>query len=147
VLSLPFPLSGVVSPLADIATPLHCVTLFSHEAKMSSLSLFQLLTTLRRVASHLESKSKHWIHTTVAGHPPWTDRLPLSTNIKMSSQPWPPSPPLNRVSILHSLYVEHHVIRAPPVTVILFHRHPTSIILLRNDSRGDELVDHLSLFE
>jgi hypothetical protein len=96
----PFSLPGVVSPPTNIVTPPCCVTLHSHWVKTSSLPLFYLLTTLCPVASPLEPKLKHLICTTAAGYFPRTTRLPSSTAIKRSSQPWPLSSPLNRISIL-----------------------------------------------
>jgi hypothetical protein len=97
-----FPLPGVVSPSIDVITQLCRVTIPSHRAKMSSLSLLHLVTTLRPVASPLKPKMKYWICTTTAGHPPRTVRLLPSTAIKMSSQSWPLSPPLNHIFILLS---------------------------------------------
>jgi hypothetical protein len=46
-----------------------------------------------------------------------------------------------------SSLAEHHVIRAPPATVISFHRRPTSIIYSHNDIYGDKLTDHLLFSE
>jgi hypothetical protein len=87
--SPPFPLPAVASPPVDVGTPPRHVTLPSHGVKTTSLP------PLHPVVSPLESKSKHWIHTTVIGHPPWTTRLPPSTVIKRSSQSWLFSPSLN----------------------------------------------------
>jgi hypothetical protein len=89
-----------VSPPADIATPPCHVTLPSYGAKTSLLPLLHLPVTLCLVASSLKPKLKHWMHTTTIGHPPRTTQFSSFTVIKMSSQPWPLSSPLNRVSIL-----------------------------------------------
>jgi hypothetical protein len=104
VSSPPFPLP--VSPLLRL-TSLRCVVLPFHRVKMSLLSSLHLSAMLRPVASSLEPKLKHWICTTSASHPPRTVshpprtvRLPPSTTIKISSQSWSLSPPLNRISIL-----------------------------------------------
>jgi hypothetical protein len=95
-------LPGVASPLINVAMPPHRATLPFHGVKMSSLPPLYLSAILHPVTSHLEPKPKHYIHTITANHPPWTTRLPSSTYIKMSSQSWPLSPPLNRISIFSS---------------------------------------------
>jgi hypothetical protein len=46
-----------------------------------------------------------------------------------------------------SSLAEHHVIGAPPVTVISFHRRPTPIIYPHNDIHGDKLTNHLLFSE
>jgi hypothetical protein len=51
-------------------------------SKMSSLASFYLSAMLRPVVSSLKPKLKHWIHTTAAGHPSRTARLPPFTTIK-----------------------------------------------------------------
>jgi hypothetical protein len=76
-----FPLSAA-SSLPDIVTQPHRVMLPFHWAKMSALSLLHLSATLFPVAFPLEAKLKYWIHTTVAGYPPRTARLPIFTAIK-----------------------------------------------------------------
>jgi hypothetical protein len=43
--------------------------------------------------------------------------------------------------------MKHHVIKAPPDAIIPFHRWPTSIIPLHNDTHGDKLANKLSLPE
>jgi hypothetical protein len=98
--SHPFPLLGAASLPTDIAMPLCRVTLSFHVVQMSSLPSLYLPATLHPITSSLEPKSKHLIHTIVTGYPLRTIRLPPFTDIKMSSQPWSPSSPLNRVSIL-----------------------------------------------
>jgi hypothetical protein len=89
-----FPLPGAASP-TNVVTPPRHVTLPFYWVKMSSLHPLHLPTTLRPVASPLEPKPKHWNRTTATGHPPQTARLSPSISIKMSSQPYPFSPPLN----------------------------------------------------
>jgi hypothetical protein len=59
MLSPLFPLPGVASPPIDVATPPRHITLPSHGAKMSSLSLLHLPVMLRLVAFPLEPKPKH----------------------------------------------------------------------------------------
>jgi hypothetical protein len=95
--SPPFLLPGVASPLADVITLPHRVTLPSHWTKMSSLSLFHLSVMVHPVAFPLEPKPKYWICTSTVGHPPRTARFPYSTAIKRSSQSWSLSLTLNRV--------------------------------------------------
>jgi hypothetical protein len=102
--SPPFPLPGAVSPPINVITPPRRVTLPSYWAKMSSLPPLHLSATLHPVAFPLESKLKHSIHITVIGYSPQTVRLSFCAVIKRSSQPWPLSPPLNRVSILPPPY-------------------------------------------
>jgi hypothetical protein len=63
----------------------------------------------------------------------------------MSCLFWSLFTPLNRVSILPPPYPEHHIIEAPPIAVVLFHRRPTPIAPLHNDIHSDELADPLSL--
>jgi hypothetical protein len=105
----PFSLSGATSHSIDVATPLWRVTLSSHGAKMSSMSLLHISTTLHSVASPLEPKLMYWIHTTAAGHPLQITRLPSSTAIKRSSQSWSLFPPLNRHYFAFSLArISHH---------------------------------------
>jgi hypothetical protein len=42
-----------------------------------------------------------------------------------------------------SLVREHHAIEAPLAVVVPFHRRPTLIVPLHNDTYGDELADPL----
>jgi hypothetical protein len=42
---------------------------------------------------------------------------------------------------------EHHVIGALSIVTVPFHRCSTSIVLLHNDTHGDELVGPLSLLK
>jgi hypothetical protein len=78
--------------------------------------------------------------------PPFLDSpTHILYNYKRSSQHWSLSPPFNRVSILPPPKLEYHAIRAPPVVVVPFHRHPTPIVSLHNDTHDDKLVDLLSL--
>jgi hypothetical protein len=60
--SPPFPLIGVTYPPSDIVTSPRHVTLPSHRAKMSSLPLLHLPTTLCPVASPFKPKPKHYMH-------------------------------------------------------------------------------------
>jgi hypothetical protein len=126
--------------------PSRCVTLPSHGDKMSSLHPLHFLAMLHPVTSPLESKLKHWICTTAVGNPPQTARHPPSIVIKRSSQPWPLSPPLNRVSMLPPPEPKHHAIRAPPAAVNIFHRYLTPIVSLHNDTHDDDLADPLFRF-
>jgi hypothetical protein len=104
-----FSLLSVASPSADIATLSHRVTLPSHGANTSSLSILHLSTTLRSLASPLERKPKHWIDTITIGHPTRTARLWPSTAIKRSTQPWSLSPPLKCLHFASSLVrASHH---------------------------------------
>jgi hypothetical protein len=80
---IPFLLSGVTSPLANVVMPSCRVMLPFHRAKMRSLPLLHHLVTLRSTVSPLEPKQKYWICTSTVGHPPQTARLPLFTAIKM----------------------------------------------------------------
>jgi hypothetical protein len=98
--SPPFPLLGAASPSADVVMPPCCVTLPSHWAKTSSLPPLHFSATFCPVASPLNPKLKHWICTTAIDYPRWTTRLPSSTAIKRSSQPYPLSLSLNCISIL-----------------------------------------------
>jgi hypothetical protein len=43
--------------------------------------------------------------------------------------------------------MEHHAIRAPPVTIVFFHCRRTLIVYPHNDTHGDELADSLLLPE
>jgi hypothetical protein len=97
-----FALPSAASPLTNVIILLRRITLPSHWVKMSLLLPLHLLTMLYSVVSPLKLKLKHWIHTTTAGYPPWTTQLVPSTAIKRSSQSWPLSPSLNRISILPS---------------------------------------------
>jgi hypothetical protein len=74
---------------------------------------------------------------------------PTSTlySYKKSYQSCSLSPPPNYVSILIHSEVEHHIIKAPLTVIILFHRSPTSIISLHNDTHSDKIADSLSLFK
>jgi hypothetical protein len=65
----------------------------------------------------------------------------------MSSQHWPLSPPLNRVSILSPPKLVHHTIGPPPAAIVPFHRRPTHIVPPHNYTHGDELANPLSLPE
>jgi hypothetical protein len=145
VLSPPFPLPSAASPLADVTTLPPYVMLPSHGAKTSLLPSLHLFAMLHPVASPLKPKLKHWIRTTTTGHPPQTARLPPSTAIKRSSQPWQLSTPLYRIFILPPPQPEHHTIGAPPIVVAPFHYSPTSIVPPHNDTHSDELADPLSL--
>jgi hypothetical protein len=81
---------GATSPLIDVTTPPCRIMHPSYEVKMSSLPLLHLPVMLHPIVSPLELKSKHGIRTTnAASHPPQTARLPPSTAIERSSQPWP----------------------------------------------------------
>jgi hypothetical protein len=95
-----FPFPGAASPLVDVTIPSRRVTLSSHGVKTSSLRPLHFPATLCFVVSHLEPKPNHWIRITAIDHHPRTVWLLSSTTIKMSSQPWPLSPSLNRVFIL-----------------------------------------------
>jgi hypothetical protein len=55
-LSTLFSLPDATSHLTNIVTPLRCVTLPSHKAKMNALSLFHLPATLHPIVSPLEPK-------------------------------------------------------------------------------------------
>jgi hypothetical protein len=150
VSSTPFSLLGASSPIADVATPSHRITLPSYGAKTSSLPPLHLPATLHLVASPLELKPKHWICTTTVGHPLCITQLPPSTTIKMSSQPWSLSLSLNYVSLAraphhqssihrhHSLSPSSHAHRPstqrdpwwwtsrPSFTFRIIHRHVSS---------------------
>jgi hypothetical protein len=139
--SPPFPLTGVTSPPTDVVTLSRRVTLPFHWAKMSSLSPLYLPATLCSVASLLEPKLKHWIYTTAARYPPWIVRLSPSTAIKRPSQYWSLFIPLNHVSILPPLQLEHHAIGASPVVVVPFPRHLRPIVPPHNNTHSDDLAD------
>jgi hypothetical protein len=115
--SPPIPFPSVASPLADVITPPHCVTLPSHWVKMSSLPSLHLPATLCSVASPLEPKLKHWIRTTATGYPPRTARLPPSTVIKRSSQPCH--------SLHHSTVSPFYLLPSPSTTPSELHMPPS----------------------
>jgi hypothetical protein len=93
---------GAASHLSDVTTPLRRVTLFSYEAKMSSLTPLHFSVILRHVASPFKLKLKYRIYTTVNGHPLPIARLASSTVLKALFQSWSLSLQLNHVFILSS---------------------------------------------
>jgi hypothetical protein len=95
-----FLLPSATSPSVDVITQSRHIMIHSHEAKMRSLPPLHLPVTLRPVISLLEPKPRHWICTTTVSYTSQTIRLPCSTAIKNPFQPWPLSPPPNRVFIL-----------------------------------------------
>jgi hypothetical protein len=82
VLSPRFSLHNAASPPANDSTPSRCVTLPSHGAKRRSLPPLHLSATFRLITLLLKLKSKYWICTAAAGHPPQTALPPPSTVIK-----------------------------------------------------------------
>jgi hypothetical protein len=144
VVSSLFPFRWCHSSVRRHRTTASC-HIFFPLSKMSSLASFYLSAMLCPVVSSLKSKLKHWIHTTAAGHPSRTARLPPFTTIKKSSQSWSLSPSLNRVSILPPPEPEHHFTGAPPTIVIPFPHCPTPNVHSHNDIDSDKLSNSLSL--